>query len=715
MRKPAYTGAATLAQIAAFLAAAPALAQETTGTAESGAEAGDVIIVTANKREQPIVDVPLSITALSNEAIRASGADTIEDIQFRIPGLSLVNFGPGTGNQVQLRGVSASSGLPTVGIYLDEMPVGLDSNNTNLDLDLSDLERVEVLRGPQGTLYGEGSMGGTIKYGTAAPDLFDVEGSVSGEFALVERGKPNWRTRGILSLPVVEGKLAVRGLVSYSETGGWIDQGGARDANTSSRLSARAGVLFAPSEETKIRLLYAHGETEADNDDQSQSGRISTGTLSRPGSSNYDLANLTLAQDVGGIQILSSTGFLTVDTSNVLDLTNSFVPFLEAPPPFGFGFPPGSFTGVGAATMSKSKIWTQELRLSNNTKGSLDWTIGAYYRDSRVDSGSDSFSQPFNLPFELFSSNIQSGSKAWAVFGQATYALMPSLDVTLGARYYRDKRKQDATSTSFGFPSSETSADTFSSFNPRASILYKFSESSSIYASVAKGFRSGGFNLQSTGGGNPVPPTFDPETLWTYEVGGFLGADNNRFTVQWAVYYNDWSDIQSLSFLPGSPLTAIVNGGAASGLGVDFQANYRPSREFDMGLAIGWNNMKYDKATADHAAGDPLDFVSPFNISANATVSPNAFSDFGGNFAASVQYTKGFDVNIRNFLPAPASSESRVLVRLSAGINVSDWNAQLYVDNLLNEDKIVMPAYGALAQPYRTYPRTFGLSIERSF
>jgi outer membrane receptor protein involved in Fe transport len=675
------------------------------------------IVITAQKREQTIVEVPLSVTAFSGEDAAAVGAQAIEDLQFKIPGFSLVNLYPG-GQQYQLRGVSANLGLPTVGLYVDEMPINSDLVNSNLEFDLYDLERIEVVRGPQGTLYGEGSMGGTIKYVTAAPKLDAFGGHAGANFASVSGGDPNWRLEGTLNAPIVADTFGVRVSVSRQEIGGWIDNTvrGEQDVNSGEKTNIRAKALWKPSDATTASLLYVRGDLDMDSASFALEDRLSAQPVGSPVSDKYDLLNLVFSHDFGGATLLSSTGWTQRDSVIQLDLSTFFVPFLQAPPPFGFGLPPGFITGVGAVSNVETRTVTQELRLSSSGESRLRWTVGAYYRDYTSSTVGGSFTQPNTLPFPLTDADTRNDSRSWAVFGEASYAVTERTEVTVGARYFDDKRAQDSTSAFAGFPSIDINEGSFDTTNPRLAVLHRFRNGSSLYASAAKGFRSGGFNLQSSGGGLPVPPTFDPESLWSYEVGGVLvPSASNGLLVQWSVYYNDWKDVQTLAVLPGSPFTITANGGKAAGVGADLQVTYQPVETVELAASVGWNDMEYKSTTPDKNRGDPMDFVAPFTGALSATYRFKLGGATNAFVRADAQYTDAFEVNLRNFLPAPIGSESRTLFRAAVGFSRDAWDGQIYIDNAFDEDKQAMPAYGTLSEPVRISPRTIGVIINRRF
>jgi outer membrane receptor protein involved in Fe transport len=683
---------------------------------EAGVAENKEIIVTAQKRTERLNEVPISISVISQDAIEKSGATTLKDIQYTVPGLSLVNFSSG-GQQFQLRGISANQGRPTVGVYLDEMPVTSDSANSNIELDLMDLERVEVLRGPQGDLYGEGAMGGTIRYVTASPNLSRYEGSIGAKVSAIQNGDPSWRLEGVVAAPIVEDQLGIRLSGSYERSGGWIDNGttGESDTNSAKRWNVRAKVAWEPTASTKVGLLYIHSDTDSRSNSYSLSDRQSQSALLSPNNERYNLFNLLINHEFGAINLLSSTGYISRKSFGQTDFTRILKPFLETPPPFGFGFPSGTFTGVGLKADTDFETLTEEVRLSSNGPR-FGWTFGGYYRDNREHQISTTFELPAPAGFTLFATNKKSVSKSWAAFGQVYYNITDALKFTVGGRYFEDRRSQLASSTSFGVSANDLNGDTFKTFNPKLSLNYQFGSSSSIYASAAKGFRSGGFNLKSAGRGVvTIPPSYDPEQLWTYEIGGVLSLPSKVFVLQWAAYRNEWTDIQTLNFVPGSIISVTQNGGKASGFGVEIQGILRPIPSLELEASFGWNNMKYDTTTLEKRAGDPVDYVPPVTASISAMYKFEISHAVSGFIRAQGQYTDPFRVTIRNSLPAPISSQARTAVQLSVGASMDNWEVRAYVDNILDNDKVEFPAFGSISEPIRTRPRSIGLSVNRAF
>ena len=347
------------------------------------------IVVTAQKREQSVLDIPFAISTFGEDEIKARGATDIKDMQYAIPGLSITNNLPGQ-DRVQIRGASSDVGigLPTVGRYLDEVSVSSDAIQRALDVPLLDMQRVEVLRGPQGTLYGAGSIGGTIRFISNSPDLSEASGSIGVGINSVDDGNQGYEAHGVFNLPIIEDKLALRLTASTEDIAGWIDNTatGESDINEAQRDFLRAKLLFQPNENFNASIMLMHYEFDQDNNNHelSESGfdllnvdnrgatseRATTTPFGTPVSDEWDLVNLILNYEVEGMTIVSSTGYLDRSIDFTSETVNAF-------------FPPGLYGSVDVKDR-ESEVFTQEVRLNSNWDKSFNYTVGAYYRKTET-------------------------------------------------------------------------------------------------------------------------------------------------------------------------------------------------------------------------------------------------------------------------------------------------------------------------------------------
>jgi outer membrane receptor protein involved in Fe transport len=672
----------------------------------------DDIVVTAQKREQSLIDVPISITAITGADLAKRSASTIEDLQYAIPGISITQFSPGQ-QRVQMRGVSVYSGLPTVGVYQDEMPLNLENNQSGQDVRLLDINRVEVLRGPQGTLYGQGAVGGTIRYITNDVDLARIGASASGEVAGVNGGATDWKGEAMLNVPMVTDRLGVRFAGSYQNFGGWIDNPilGGRNVNGGHALTLRGKLKMVFTDAFKLTLTVQHQELAIGAQNLSDGNQKVFDRVPTPFSSTATLANATATYDLGFATLLSSTGYIDRRDQTTIDLTNTLAPFI----PLFTGVPSSAITGISSQGARRNKIFTEEVRLSSNGDAPLGWTVGGFYRNSQSTSRSDTIVVPDLLPpgFVLFAGNGTSpeNSRSWAVFGEGSYRILPTLTALVGLRYFQDQRVQDTVSTVFGASAIDRGRATFDALSPRFNLSWQPNDRMTFYANVAKGFRSGGFNVTSTGAGlGTVPPSFAPDTLWSYEVGGKFRSADHKLSVELSGYRNDWNDVQTTTNIPGLPTNFTTNGGKLAGWGADGSISYTPVSALTFTLTGGWNNMAYKSNSAEHLAGDRADYVPRFTGSASAEYR----FDLGrlpSFVRLDYQHSDSFQVFIRNFQTVPARSDVQDILNARVGISGDQWSAAVFVRNVLNRDSVLYPAFAALIYPARMQPRTAGLSF----
>lgn len=697
----------------ATVVACPSVATAQTASDDADAAQADSnsIIVTAQRFEQRLQDVPLSITAVSDEELNARNVSSLSDMQYAVPGLSSFEYGPGQ-QYVQIRGVSNAFGSPTVGIYLDEMPVTLDVQGGS-DLRLLDLERVEVLRGPQATLYGEGSMGGTIRYITAKPDLYEVTGFIEGDYGFTKDGEDSYRATGVVSVPLVTDKLGVRLVASQERIGGYIDNlvTGASDINRTDVLTLRGTILARPTDRFTLTFIGLHSEVDQDNQDFGVNRKTSTVAPS-PNNQNYDLLQGIAEYDFDAATLTATAGYLDKKSFAQYDVSPFYVPFLTAPAPFGLELPVGFITEVPLLGYSEYEIFNSEIRLASDPGKALRWLVGTSYR--HIDASADTFTEtaPNTLPFDILASDSTRDSKSYAIYGELAYSVTPQLTILAGLRYAEEKKDQVNESVSFGFPSADVNQGTFNTLNPRFNIQYEISPNSMVYANIAKGFRSGGFNLTSAGGGVvTIPPTYDPDEIWTYELGTKQSLAGNRLFLDAVVYYSDWKGVQSSQFAPGSAITIVTNGGKVSGWGTEVGVTAKPAAGLTLTGTYGWNNLEYKEDTADKLAGDPVDNAVRETWSASLDYRAPVFGDTEAFFRADYQHAASAQITLRNFGGQIIDRPGRDLVNLRAGVDLGMFELSVYAQNVFDEDapNIVGP-FGVLLENLEQRPRVIGVN-----
>lgn len=667
------------------------------------------ITVSPLKREQQLLDVPASITAVGGDALKSQSATSITELAATIPALSMVDTGPGQ-QRAQLRGISSAQNLPTIGLYLDEAPISIDAASAGADQRLLDMDRVEVLRGPQGVLYGASAMGGLIRYVTKDPLLTRSEFELDANYATVKDGSDTYRTSLVANLPVIEGKFGLRLLGAYEKDPGWVDYPSinSEDVNEGDSTTLRAKALWLASDKLTASLLLQSQDSEYDGQPFAEEDRTAPGyILEQPISEKSTIGNLVLNYDAGSFGILSSTGFLDRENDQSFDFSTLFVPIFDL-----FGFPPGTVTSSALIADSQVDMLTQEVRFASNGDSSIVWTAGVYYRDYESDNANFTVSEGNPLPFDVLLTQQNLQSTQYAAFGEVTFDLTSKLEAALGARYFSDKRETKGLSGSFAPPvASPEQSDTFTSFDPRVVLTYRPTDRRLIYFSAAKGFRSGGFNAVVPGCG--LDTSYDPETLWTYELGGSASSSTGAVVFQGAVYYNNWTDIQTLTICPNLPLAQTANVGEASGQGVDAQLTFTPRRGLRFILTGNYNESEYDADAQSFKKGDQIDYVPDYTLGVAADWSFGWSRTIPGALNVTYQQTGEFTITLRNAGLEPLSSEvvEGLSTRLSARFGAVEL--AVFARNLTDDNSAVQPAIipGAVLSAVRQQPRTLGVGL----
>ncbi|MES2137792.1 MAG: TonB-dependent receptor, partial [Pseudomonadota bacterium] len=659
------------------------------------------IIVTATKRASTVQDVPFSVNAQTQADIRRANAQTLEDISRNVAGLTVQNLGPGQ-SQVSVRGVSAGQiardqpGVKEqVGIYLDETITSLSLFTP--DFDLFDLNRVETLRGPQGTLFGAGSVGGTIRYITNQPKLDRVEGTVESDVNVLKGGDLGYSLKGAVNVPLAP--IAALRVVGYgTHFGGFIDSVGPyskKNVNDGRRVGGRASLLLQPTPELKItpRVVYqdveANGFNREDHyilfDNQFTSGAAGSDLGKRKQYLRFPekfrdktlLADLVASYDFGPAELTSVTSYVhrnILVSRDASALTGSVYVSFAGAAPDAIG---GAALNSNLRDTTKLKQWTQELRLSSTGRGPFQWVFGGFYSDvnrkyeQRLPTpGSDPFGQAFldvvapGLPIAALRNGFPADSpynadlpykiKQRALFGEASYKFA-QFKVTGGGRYYSFKEKRDFISGGvFSDVSTRIGDKTKSNgFSPRLILSYEPSRNLSVNVQAAKGFRLGGINdplnvplCQGTDidtFGNL--PSYKDETLWNYEAG--VKYSKHGFTFNSAVFHNEIRNLQ-VTLTAGSCSSRIVfNVPKAHSTGLEAELAAHPLPGLELSLAGNVQSAKFDSTVLGGTPlaviggiekGNRLPTVPKFQIAAAATYGQPLNDDAEWSITGSVQH-----------------------------------------------------------------------------
>ncbi len=516
------------------------------------------VIVTAEKRRQPLLEAPVSVTVVSGQTLDQRHEVAMADYLAQIPGVSVQNNGFGQ-IDFSIRGIGSSPFLaPTVGVEMDGVPIGSSNAAGDAalkpDVDPNDMANIQVLYGPQGTLYGDDAMGGLVEFTTVKPDLERFSGRVEADGSQVSGGGFGSAQRAMINLPIVDGALAMRITGFLRHDPGFIDdvESGVNNVNDASSKGGRIDLLWQIASNTSLRLNALAQDSNANGDPeeilnfdyQSVNGDLKgTGRAGFNGfQSKYRFYTGTLDVDLGWAHLLSLSGYNTTDYQANLDLTNVFGPI--------FGTPP--FVLYPLLQADHTDKFSQEIRLTSPSGQRLEWIGGLYYTreqtsfaqtltafDTTTGTGFSGFPTPV-LSAPLL--NPPTDFHDYAGYLTLTYHFTPKFDLEAGGRYTRettDVPESSATGLIAGAPtpasSEKDSATTF-----LASARYHVSESQMAYVRVASGFRPGGSNGVLPG----VPPTYGPDKTVNYEIGYKAAYLDRRLELETALFYIDWTNIQ---------------------------------------------------------------------------------------------------------------------------------------------------------------------------
>lgn len=689
-------------------------------------EDSNAIVVTAQKRSESVQRVPLSMTVLTQDDLEKRGVQSLYDVSRIAPSLAVMSSGPGENNLI-MRGISSIAGsAATVGYYLDDTPIAASSNAALLstrgviDPSALDIARIEVLRGPQGTLYGSSSMGGTVRYIANQPDLEKFEGKVKTDVSATQHGGFNYNVNGVVNLPLVTDKVALRVAAYYRHDDGFIDRyeidptdylaanpNGkvAHNVNTYKTYGTRAALLIQPSDTLSITpsFLYQYSKLGSpftfDAVPGSLSNPIQARAVAEPNVQKSWIANLTVKKDLGPVEITSSSSYYH-RTVNLTDDSSKVVNYFFATPTVE----PIAMTGT-----YRNKEFTQELRAATNFSGPFQLIVGGYYHDVKAPLAStiaypEAYPYRNDAPFADFDS-IYTGTrratlKEYAAFGEASYKLTDTLTARAGMRWFQVDQTFFQTGDGLfnGGYSEVSNRSSDHGITPKFSLQWQATPDKMLYATVSKGYRPGGPN-------NPAPASvcgtsvaalglsegqltaYQPDHLWNYEVGAKTSWFDRKLTVNGSLFYIDWNKVQQQIVLDcGFNITA--NFGKAVSKGGEMEVEFRPTRNITLGGGFGYTDSTLRNAVPGTAAqkGDQLQYVPKWTASGSAEYRGNVNPDLQGFVRLDYSY-----VGPANFLYDTSSPFYRrsgfSVFNARMGINPAKgpWEATVYVTNLFDK------------------------------
>jgi outer membrane receptor protein involved in Fe transport len=729
------------------LGAAPALAQQSSASTAADSNPLGEILVTAEKREATVQNTAISLTAVSQADIQDRGVTDITTLLESVPGVSIRTSGPGF-TEFEMRGVSSTGGnSPTVGFYYDDTLMTATSNSNEGRIVISpalyDVNRIEVLRGPQGTLYGSGSMGGTIKIVPNAPDPSKFDASAEVVVGGTDGGGFNTSENAMVNLPF-GGIAAVRIVGSYEHDSGWIDRivaqpgtfplptdGGLvrgnvlaapvaedyKDVNDVNRATVRVSALIQPFEGFSITPAFFYQRTTAGgfpqiDSDPGTNAHYEPFNISENILDQFKMASLKLEYRNDLFEIDSNTAYWNRYEPNVQDASESWTT--------GSGltsYGPGN-GGLGAAEADEDNLshqTTEELRISSVGDSSFKWLAGYFYQD--FESVLDIY-YPSQSPYpdpaippvyypngevDLFTALNPLKLLQQSAFGQVTYNFTSALAGTVGARRY--SYEGETTSTLFGQllgPASTTVTGARSQgVTPKFSLSYTFGPDLLVYATAAKGFRPGGgtgpiptsgpidceANLQSEYGSTSFiagPTSFAADHLWSYELGEKWRNADNRISINASGYFEAWYGVQQTNALPECGEIYTANSGNAHIYGAEVEVKALVTQELTAGLNVGATHavlVSADLLNSIFNPGTELQDDPKFTGSASLAYKHPLTSELALTARGDITYvgTRTDTSYLLNHLP------SYQIANIRGGIQADKWSAVLFINNVTNK------------------------------
>jgi len=715
------------------------------------------IVVTAQKRVEDLQRVPISVSVFDTASFDQLGIEDLSGVANMAPGVDYQVTGPK--NLLSIRGIYSGGGAATTAIYLDDVPVQLRVGIVGLIgatlPAVFDLDRVEVLRGPQGTLFGSSAEGGAIRFITPEPSLTQFGGYARADVGYTDNGAPSYEAGGALGGPIVSDEIGFRVSAWHRIDGGYVDHisaipGGYVDSNSNWRDSdvLRAALSFAPGDSLKItpsfyyQHIYTHDSSGFEPAESSQSvdpfvaqwgvlnpqysnigaGRFVNPQLEQvPSTDSFYLPALKAALDLAGIELISDTGYLYRNSTTNEDFTTA------TPEAFGLAWPLVAAAADHNIINTTQNVITEDLRIQNaDANLPLQWTLGFSFVDSRERNYNPEISPylPTLVPGTvLLPGNLsyigdeRSADKQLAIYGQATYKIATWVSVTAGARVAHDSNEYSIYQTGpFAGGTSFVSGEQGQTVkDPKIGVNFQLDDDNLLYVSAAKGDRVGGINapfpltgaclsLLNQIGLNGIPPTFEADSLWSYEVGSKNRLFNGRLVLQASAFHIDWSNVQQAVSLPPNlcPETFTSNLGKATSNGADLQVTALIGAGLELGLSAGYTDAKDSQSLGPSTlqyvtSGQQLNpYATPWTVVPSAEysfmlahrykaylrVDDEFHSRNPGPFAQ--QFANNISVD-----PSFVANPSTNVLNAHLGANWNGWDTSIYALNLLNSHPLL--------------------------
>ena len=719
------TGLGAALAAAGILVNLPAAAQQQ-AAAQPDEDAAQRIVITANKRVEKQREVAGTVSVLGGADLERRGARDQEDLFKLTPGVQLNRGDPGN-NNITIRGVTTQSAVeggglqqqPT-GFYLEDVPLGSPiGKGLVVDILPFDLDRVEVLRGPQGALFGSGSLGGAARYLFAKPNLKATEAAVQLSSSTVSSGGSAFSVYGMVNTPLADGRAALRVVVFDRNDPGYIDNLATKtkDANDVNQRGGRLLFTFKPVKELTATLVASTQTTRQDDTsyvfpsaDKLEHNNPTLGTA-KP---KFDFGSLTVDYDLGGLTLTSVTGYWKTKSSSRGDDTELFKSQ-------GLTAPLIARTVDGA-----SDAKSQELRISNAAGSALSFVAGVFYQTSEASSvatqvdASGTMGNLFGIPglTKLTDLTTALSGKETAVFFDGEYTLGGGWSAGLGARHYKTSTKYKSLGTVFGGPSNSTPPDgDDSGTTPKVTVKYRFGDNL-WYALASQGYRYGGVN------GAPSFKPYKSDTLWNYETGVRLAPAKN-IQLDLTVFLLDWKDAQFTTFDGSGPLpfSGIDNVGKAKSTGLEAAGRFRLTSDFDIAASMAYIDAKTTADVSVRPGRQTIVIKSGADLPGTAKLQTALQANYRfagplesqGRVNATHTHVGKRKMDLTGFYEAPSFST----LDLGLSFAKENWTLATGLSNVTDERGILSitgtPTGGAFKQYYLQRPRTLNVSLRYDY
>jgi len=749
-------------------------------SAADAAEAADgtdvtEITVTAQRYSSTVQNTPISISAISGDQLTSAGITTVEDLIRDVPGFSMRSAGPGQ-SEYEARGLASNGGAaPTVGFYLDEVPLSPPAlaqvGKVVIDPDFYDVDRIEVLRGPQGTLYGSGSMGGTIKIVTNQPKLDTFEGSAQGTVSDTQGGSGNGGGNFMMNIPIGDA-FALRVVGTDTYRSGWIDrivlnpfppdtttrgdvlaapvQSVTTDVNTEKLYGERASLLFQPNDDLSILATALYQRMVMGGYDEfdlppgpDYLAHYEAFPISEPISDTAHIYSLTINDNLGFADVTSATAYWRREESQTQDASESASYTAGLP---ADGLP--EYVSVPYSEIDLTRQFSEEVRVTSRGNDRLHWVTGVFYSDLHstwieIDSNPlmSALSPPGANPSgTFFDADNPYHIRQVAAFADGSYKFTNTLEFSTGLRWFRYQSQAfenewglDASSfTPLTSPLETTASAT--GFNPRFNLSYSPNGDLTSYISASKGFRPGGANEQVPVNLCGVSPlSFGPDSVWDYELGEKAKLFDNRLTINGDIYYIAWTGIQEALLLTcGYEYNA--NAGNARSFGPELEMSAKLTRQLTLTVNGNYTDAKITKPSsvlANSLAGTIASCTSVSNCTVPVLNVPQETGSVSLVYSAPILH--GFQLTARasgSYVGASTDESYYFGIHLPpyflAGARIAlsrdRWSAAIFVDNLTNKvaeltanNTSFQYNIPALVRISTNQPRTIGTQINFRF